>query len=403
MCIPLVYMLNFFRDQWLWSKAISAVSFQKLQELIGDGEVESPQSKRKSVFSKTNPARIADAKNPPGGPDEENASEKGSTKSGTRIGSGGATSAFDESAFHDALYKQSSKYKAFVILMPLVPPVILGLGLQFGLPYYGHGCVGCVDEPFFIAVIAGTLNVFVVNIAWTAYALRQAPDPLGILGDLKKMVSVATLIGMPGVLGVLLDTVGDRPYDRAVFSFDWLISLATLWWFFFLCTAPVLTAYWSSIKVRSGGKLSLKPLLSNLQFQKLFTEHLVGEWSIENLKFYNQVNSFRDHYASFRTSKEANLVAFQTYETFVRAGSVMEVNISADQREKLQEEFTKLEGHSDVIQLEKTIFDEAQTEILLLMEKDSFARFQLTKTFKDFASTNLVVDAAGSAIVAAAN
>ena len=404
MCVPIVYMLNFFHAQLLWSKILATISFNKLQEVLNEANEQADrthQNSRKSIF-RSNNNRIADTPRSQPSRDDEVASEKGSVHtSPTRLDSG--ASSFDDSAFAQAMAKRSTKFKLLVLILPFVPPLILCLVLQFTLPYYGHGCVGCVDEPFFIAVLLATTSIIVSNVFWTAYKLKDATDSLGILKDLRLSVVGAVVIGMPGFVGLLIDVLVGKPYDSGVFSFDWLIALGILWYYVIQVINPVFTAYTNSRRVGGNNKVDFKSLLANLQFQKIFGEHLVSEFSIENLKFFNQVNNFRDHYAGFKTSKQANLVALQTYETFIRPGSVLEVNISSFERERLMAEFQSLVAGDglDVIQIEKTIFDKAQAEIIALMEKDPFRRFQLTKTFQEFASQNLIVNPASNMLVVA--
>jgi len=403
MCAPVIYMLNFFRDQLLWSKALAAVSFQRLQEVLGEQQSQDQQKPRFSMkpVSRTTSAKIAGAS----GQDEfeETASGKHSVaQSGSRVQSG--QSSFKETEFFEIMYKQTLKYKLIVMILPFLPPLILGLVLQFSLPYFGHECVGCNDEPFFIGALAGVCLLLILNVNWTAFYLRDARDPLHILGDLKIMLIGAGGIGLPGMIGVLLDEVIGRPYDHAVFSFDWLVSLSIVWVYFSLCILPVIKAYRDSKRVISS-RIDFRSLFSSVQFQKLFGEHLVSEWSVENLRFFNQVNAFRDNYPTFKSSKEANVVALQIYDTFIKPGAVMEVNIPATARERLVEDFKMLTHNTKdltSVQIERTIFDEAQGEILELMERDSFARFQRTQAYQDFAQSNLIYDTGNNKMVVAA-
>jgi len=172
--------------------------------------------------------------------------------------------------------------------------------------------------------------------------------------------------------------------------------------FTWLCVIPLFRAHRiiQSLSKVQGARVDFKQFLHNNAAQKVFTEHLANEWAIENIKFWNQVETYRDH--SFKSVKQSNLVALQTLKTFIKAGSVLEVNIQAKVRDLIVDSFDK---HSvqdpdfDKVKIDQHIFDEAQAEVFLLMEKDSFQRFQLTEAYKTFAANQMAIDPSKGVLV----
>jgi len=380
LAFPVFVKLIFFRDQLMFAQVFSQLSFTRLQQILN--ETADKQESRKSVFYRKASHSALDLKSSTVTNDSDTL-EKGSTKSGTAV-------SMNEADIKHAMYRQSLTYKVLVLSLPCLPLIIVGFILEFTLPYYyaGH-CIGCDDPVLMIAVLVGTCGFIVLAISITAYALRKNADPLNILYDLKVMCVGASVIGTPGLIGLLFDKQFGNIYDRGVFSWDWLIQLAILWFFTFLCPVPIYVAYKMSVKVNTSG-YDLRGLLSDAVFQKIFMEHLVSEWAVENLRFIQQVESYKEHYDVLKSRKERNRVAEQTFRMFIKPGAVLEVNISALKRDHLVSYFSQ--EPEENAQVSKDVFDQAEAEIIALLDRDSFRRFQITKQFKEYASQNLIID-----------
>jgi len=400
LAFPFFVKLVFFRDQLMFAQVFSQISFSRLYDVMNESTER--RETVNAIFFGRKSLHIADSSNLARISDSD--AEKASSMSG--VGPS-ATASLNEEDIRRAVYRQSMRYKVLVLAVPCLPLIIVGFILEFTLPYYYAGdCLGCDDSVLMIAVVVGTCTFIVTAIVYVAYKLRNTADPLNILYDLKVMCVGASIIGTPGLIGLLFDQQFGNIYDRGVFSWDWLIQLAVIWYFTFLCPAPVFVAIQLSKKARSS-RYDFHLLLANVAFQKVFMQHLVNEWAMENLRFYQQVTSFKEHYDSFKNNKERNLIAIQTFHTFIKPASVLEVNISANQRSKLIDFFKHMvpenPENSPLFHVPKDIFDESQEEIFMLLEKDSFMRFQQTAQFKEFAAQNLVVDPATNIMVVAAH
>jgi len=397
--LPVSTRMIFFREQMLWSKAKKSISFQKLQEIIATDTSTATQSPRKSIFrfAVNNPKGPTDIAPKESFEDHDSHSELSADRKGISSGA----SSTDQDEFERLMSRQTFVFKTSAIVLPAVPLVIFGIVYQAALPWHQKNCYGCYEDTIFYLIIGATVGVLVTVTAVVGFLVRKSPDPLGLLYEIKWLIIMAGPFGAAGLLGCLLDQYIDRPYDRGIFSFDWIVLSALIIEFTWLTYVPLYVSYKMKQRVM-GARYDFASFLANPKSNKLFAEHLANEWAVENLKFWSQVETFRGQYANFKKVKDANRAAVQIFNTFIRHGAVMDVNIPSFMRDKLTDFFDK-HSQSDpdfaAVAIPATVFDEAQREIYNLMEKDSFQRFQATAAFKGFVGENTVLDAAKQRLV----
>jgi hypothetical protein len=422
--LPVLVRLNFFRQQVQWSRAMKSMNVQRLQALATGGENNTARKskERPSMMGKlfgglplesnnkiehVNDAASEISSNSPGPSQGKQLQDNGDRDSNSVIEPGNIRKAVSSSSgmgsreFAQLMYRRSFRYNVLAIGLPVLPLIATGFGFEFGLAYNRGNCNGCYEELWFFLVVFATVGGVLNVSAYYAYQLRNSPDPLLMLHELKMLVLCASLPAGLGALLTAIDQYIGRPYDRGVFSWDWLVIFGLMLQFYWLCLHPLFVANRAASKV-SGGVVDFRSILENPRASKLFAEHLVTVWAVENLKFWSQVEAFRSQYASFRNKKDANIVAWQTYCTFIRPGAVLDVNIPASSRDKIIAQFdTLVDEDPDLIKVTvpSTIFDVAQHEVFSLMEKDSFQRFLKTDAYKAFANENTVVDAASQRLV----
>lgn len=404
--LPVSSRLIFFREQMMWAKAKKQISFQRLQRILAGEDNDMSKitvSTRKSIFKPGGPRVAGGSDITPRlsiGEEPEKTSEVTSQRSETRKGLSSGESS-DDVDFQVIMRRQTFWFKAGAILLPITPLLLYGVIYQTALPYYRANCTGCYEDLIFWAIIGATIGVLVTVVFVVSWMIKGSADPLGLLTEIKWIVVVATPIGSAGLLGNLLDEYIGRPYDHGVFSFDWIILVALIWLWTLLVYVPMLKAYQANQKV-SGARYDFMSFLQNPRAYKLFADHLANEWASENLKFWTQVETFKSQYAGFKKVRDSNIVAVQTFNTFIRPSAVMEVNIASSLRERLIkyfEDHEKDDPDFNVTKIPETIFDDAQREIYALMEKDSFGRFQNTKQFQEFISVNTTLDQESQRIV----
>eukprot|EP01083_Nonionella_stella_P059031 154512_1 len=112
---------------------------------------------------------------------------------------------------------------------------------------------------------------------------------------------------------------------------------------------------------------SLNSLLATEKGANSFRKHLMKEFSVENIQFYEAVDEFRE------TSFSGNLLHMYTSankinQKYIKPGSPMEVNISSKKRSLLCERI-------NAKKISPTMFDDAYNEIYKLMSEDPFRRY----------------------------
>lgn len=126
-----------------------------------------------------------------------------------------------------------------------------------------------------------------------------------------------------------------------------------------------------------GGKpvaeLTLLDYLKHPLGFQAFTAHLTSEFSVENIKFWHDVEYFRAH---FHDGEAGRLQALLLFELYVDEKGPLWVNVSSAQREAVAKRVLAAETTSS------DMFDECQEEIYKLMERDSFPRFQRSALYE---------------------
>jgi hypothetical protein len=375
------WMVLNFKNQLAWSQMLGSLSYQKL--LILTNERESQSSLQLDRLKKKSLRIMA----------HKSAEVAAVSSASTREESHTTISQdLNEEEFMSAWYKTRREYNLLVFLFGLFIPILIPpLVIHLSLPYLGHGCLGCYEPAYLMAVYTSMAVLWSVFAAKVAYSLRAAPDPLHQIRDMKFGIAGGLGIGGVGLLLLIFDQViPGTPHDMGMYNADWFILVGNWITYFFFGPYPMYVAISKTYRRKHRMSINFKSVLPNHQFQAIFTTHLINEWSVENLKFWIQVNAFRTHYGSMKQQHKERHAATQLFETFVQPGAVMEVNLPESVRRQLEAIFDN-ESQS----IEETIFDKAQSEAEQLMERDSFLRFKDTKVFKDWAKDNILASEDG--------
>lgn len=205
---------------------------------------------------------------------------------------------------------------------------------------------------------------------------RTYPDPFGILREVRNVV----LGIIPTVLVVFLLTA----FDVGGVS-EHPISYTHS----FLYDAILLSVYSYSIPYQvyqakrlthllPASRLELSEILAQPIGRDLFRKHLINEFSVENLHFYEAVTIYKnafDKHDRLYTSK--NKLARNIFNRFIQ-GSEPSLNLPHAVKSAIQI-IMKTRKRFD-----KELFDDVLEEIVSLMENDSFSRFKRTKEYTEF-------------------
>uniref|UniRef100_H2YTF7 RGS domain-containing protein n=1 Tax=Ciona savignyi TaxID=51511 RepID=H2YTF7_CIOSA len=127
---------------------------------------------------------------------------------------------------------------------------------------------------------------------------------------------------------------------------------------------------WRSDKVTATK--TLRQFLTKKSRVASFREFLKKEFSEENLDFWLEIESYRKQ----KSNKQLKLAQI-IHETYVDVNAPSEINIDAG---------TRATTKSNMQKPDSATFDLAQVRVFLLMERDSFPRFLLSK-FKPTVAT----------------
>jgi len=111
----------------------------------------------------------------------------------------------------------------------------------------------------------------------------------------------------------------------------------------------------------------LEAVLATEKGVKKFAEHCAREFSLENIRFWQAVNQYREMYEK-ETQEHMEETANHIYEEYVKPGSEMQVNLPMTMAKIILKKITNKE-----VTIE--LFDDGQREIFNLMSRDSYQRF----------------------------
>uniref|UniRef100_A0A671LGF9 Regulator of G-protein signaling 4-like n=1 Tax=Sinocyclocheilus anshuiensis TaxID=1608454 RepID=A0A671LGF9_9TELE len=122
-------------------------------------------------------------------------------------------------------------------------------------------------------------------------------------------------------------------------------------------------------------KTSFNNLIKNEDGRKAFTSFLQSEYSQENIEFWEACEDFTQ-----TSVDKMNVKARKIFKRYVEADSPSEVNLDSATRELTRKNLERCDA---------SCFEEAQSKIFTLMEKDSYRRFLKSKLFLELSQPPL--------------
>uniref|UniRef100_A0A8R1XSV3 RGS domain-containing protein n=1 Tax=Onchocerca volvulus TaxID=6282 RepID=A0A8R1XSV3_ONCVO len=110
-------------------------------------------------------------------------------------------------------------------------------------------------------------------------------------------------------------------------------------------------------------------LMKHRSGQKYFAQFLKGEFSDENILFWQACEELKHEANEEKIAEKARII----YEDFVSVLSAKEVSLDSNVREAINKKMTHPTKHT---------FDEAQCQIYTLMQRDSYPRFLASAVYK---------------------
>ena len=253
--------------------------------------------------------------------------------------------------------------------------------------YYWKGCTGCLLGPveFVISSVSGVFFVFIdVRVISFLILAPKNDDTLGILKEIRLTVAFLFLLIYPPCIMLMADpwlliTVTGK------FSWEWLSFFGAQVLHFFPVTYRIIQTWKQQHNFQARTSASDKcieemlEMINDAQAEKSFRKHLINEFNVEHLRFYEEVQHFRVGYPKF-SNKQRVLFAKRIYESFIPSTVFMQINISADLRSQMGKKIEDAETRGDI---EVDFFSKAEQEVLLML-RDSFLRYKQSHTYREY-------------------
>jgi len=253
-------------------------------------------------------------------------------------------------------------------------------------------------------LLAVYVACYIVCFIYFGFSLRAVVDGFKIKSELKATSLVCLLAVIPWFVFNNLE----KEINRDTFPFSTLALIVAAVAAFVLST--VVPLYRSlSLGADVLGELkdvpedltSLRGLLQTSAGFESFKKFLTKEFSVENILFWAEVDSFRRLTREAASISDCRDMAHAIYQKYIENDAPFMVNLPSNVTSKLNQGMrheygmpgSTPEDHVDYeyethpswppeVLATPTIFDAAQNNIFLLMHSDSFKRFQGTEEYK---------------------
>jgi hypothetical protein len=270
-----------------------------------------------------------------------------------------------------------------------VPYMVLVLVVALVVPEYRHGCTGCKLFPNVFIVFAIAAIGFMFSGLLLFLKIRHEDDYWGLGREVG--LTFATLV--VATIGFLMSFLVSNNF-QALQTFGFLLFIVpqTLYPVWVArnvegkrklrknkaavnnhndqALAPVssMGAGTSQMGNNPGG-VTVKMVMQNAELFKAFEAHITKELAVESLLFLKDANTWKDTYDK---SPQRDATARKIFETYVKHGAVLEINISSKMRNDLE----NLLDHTT--ELSKNAFDATIKDITFLVQTGPLARFAHT-------------------------
>eukprot|EP01113_Clastostelium_recurvatum_P031314 TRINITY_DN3897_c0_g1_i1.p1 TRINITY_DN3897_c0_g1~~TRINITY_DN3897_c0_g1_i1.p1 ORF type:complete len:471 (+),score=135.89 TRINITY_DN3897_c0_g1_i1:181-1593(+) len=267
----------------------------------------------------------------------------------------------------------------FIIMIAVA--VILG-ALHAGLSttHLATGTAGCnITERWTVLAVSALVVLMVIVFIFLVFKMKYVSDAFSINNELKLVCLIATLFVTVNLVLMSLDDYAwpKTPYigyiTGSLVICGLLISVGwPLWRSFF----PKKGGDDMQLKQLGDDTFTLPPrnpdffvfveFLKDPEARRSFQEFLVNEFSVENILFWQDVQTFR---LSGDNPADLQRISDELVSKYVNNGSPMQINVSSTTNTAIKR---VVSGDTPV---SVTMFDNAENEIIHLMKNDSYPRF----------------------------
>jgi len=270
--------------------------------------------------------------------------------------------------FQNKKYARNTFLFIAYIVMALIWVIIAVIELFTVKAYYAKltNCVASVADvvPIVITSITAIISLFTVT-----FRLRSVHDGFKMVWELRILTTVWFILGVAYIVirGILVQ--GDVPQINILLIILIIIThLVSIVWPLRLTYTPY---FYKQFTDTSSQEYDFGSLLSSEQGVQQFKAFIQGEFSVENLLFWDAVTKLENE----NDDSHRNNMQKSIYELYIKENAPLQVSIP-----------TKLRSNIDVAHNEKSdllpLFKKAKDRIYTQMQDDSFGRFVMSDQFE---------------------
>jgi len=278
-------------------------------------------------------------------------------------------------------YRASAKFGLMIAVSGIFMSSI------FGFVYASISCPTFGGNECSYAGFSSTLQTVLIAlpiltlIALHVYIQRRTqgePDVFRIIRETRVSYYFPLFLGLPGTALATLDPGGIQ--EEIPFRWKWtlLIDFAFAGYFVWSVHYQVYRALKIKYNASEASGVTLSSILKSETGFVLFEQHVINEFSAENLTCWKAIRDYKTKFDSVTPAANVKTVK-RIYHRFIKPGSFFEVNISGASKEAF-DELLDLDPSS----VTKDVFDSVEQELYNLMSNDSFIRFANSAAFQSY-------------------
>lgn len=265
-------------------------------------------------------------------------------------------------SLEDSITLKSSYWTiTIMVLLPIFIPMTLIIII---FPVYRE-CLGC---GLFLEPLLGFLCIFGIYLLGTFRMLWIAKHSnFCLLDSMMQSIRILLFLAIPPAIlftSLFVLDVEQKEYRREFMYFEWgwIMVMHVAYWGA-LVGSVMWRVYFSPEKVvHEGDEVDYRREFQQFMYEidtnyQGFTNYLIDHHAVENLYFVQDVTSFKRACAGKEESWKRQKATMLT-ETYLRPGSVMEINVSSAIRNSVRESLTLM--HMDM----ETVFDLAMNDLI---------------------------------------
>lgn len=292
-----------------------------------------------------------------------------------------------------AYFSTSKEYGLLVVgVLSLWPLIFTVYKLADSDSGYGLSCTGCLpnaaDLAFLVLVMVATLAAAVVMVR----RVRHEPDPLEILSEMRA-ISVVLFLSIACMLFRVVD-FGDL---QATGKLSYALPLALLLLVVHGILVP-LQVYRALKRGKSSSDRTCSVTVDEKKHdhtlnyileespsgREFFRDFCITEHSVENYYCWEAIERFKTEYPALEAT-QARVLALNLHQTFITAGAILQVNLSANVRVELDKVIISRNKASAAVP--RDLFDKAQVDVIRLMRDDTFFRYTQSDIYRAWRAT----------------